>query len=341
MPKEPQSGSVIVTGASAGIGRAVAVEFARHGWSVGLMARGRAGLEGAAAEVEAAGGRAFVLQADVADAAAVRLGADRFAQRFSRIDVWINAAMVTVLSPVSRLSPEEVRRVTEVTYLGQVHGILAALAHMRPRDRGTLVSIGSALAYRGIPLQAPYCAAKFATRGFLDSLRAELLAEGSRIRVTEVHLPAVNTPQFDWARNRMPRRPQPVPPIVEPEAVAPHVWRAALEAPRELWLGGSAARAIMGSTAAPGLTDRFLARQGARSQQDDLPARSRPDNLFAPLDEARDYGTRGRFGGMSSGHVSAIDPARLRAAALAGGVGLAAGLAAALAGRGRRGSGGG
>lgn len=307
----------VITGASAGVGRAVAREFAAHGWNLGLVARGRAGLEGARADAEARGGAALVLPADVADAEAVERAAQAVVDRWGRIDLWINAAMATVLAPVSDITPDEFRRVTEVTYLGQVFGTQAALRRMRAQGHGTIVSIGSALAYRGIPLQAPYCAAKFATRGFLDSLRTELLHENSPVRLTEIHLPAVNTPQFDWARNKMPRKAQPVPPIHSPEAIARAVHRAALDAPREVWLAGSAVKAILGDAAAPALVDRILARQGYRGQQTGQAAVPRPDNLFAPLDDTEDHGASGRFGDEARPHVSAFRPARLRAGAAA------------------------
>jgi NAD(P)-dependent dehydrogenase (short-subunit alcohol dehydrogenase family) len=229
----------VVTGASAGIGRAVALAFAREGACVALIARGRDRLESAAREVEEAGGRALVLIADVADGEAVDKAAEEVMRAFGRIDIWVNNAMATIYSPVARIRAEEVRRVTEVTYLGQVHGTLAALRHMRPRKSGTIVQIGSALAYRSIPLQSAYCAAKAAVRGFTDALRSELIHERSGIRVTMVQLPAVDTPQFDWARSRMSRRLQPVPPIHAPEPVAEAILRASFEAPRELWVGGA------------------------------------------------------------------------------------------------------
>lgn len=305
---------VIITGASAGVGRAVAQEFARQGWSVGLIARGRAGLEGARREVEAQGARALVLPADVADAAALDEAAATVMRAWGRLDLWINAAMVTVLAPVADVTPDEFRRVTEVTYLGQVFGTQAALRQMRRQGSGTILSVGSALAYRGIPLQAPYCAAKFATRGFLDSLRTELLHEKSRIRLTEVHLPAVNTPQFDWARNKMPNRAQPVPPIHAPGPVARAIYRAAIKAPREVWLAGSAVKAIVGDAAAPALVDRVLASQGYDGQQTDAPAQERPDNLFQPLDVSIDYGAEGAFGDEARGSVAAFHPGRMRAA---------------------------
>jgi NAD(P)-dependent dehydrogenase (short-subunit alcohol dehydrogenase family) len=311
----PDRKSVVITGASAGVGRAAAREFASRGWNVGLVARGAAGLEAAAADVEDRGGRALVLAADVADPVAVDAAAEAAVAAWGPINVWINAAMATVLAPVRALASDEVRRVTEVTYLGQVHGVLSALPRMAPH--GVILSVGSALAYRGIPLQAPYCAAKFAVRGFLDALRAELIHERSSIRVVEAHLPAVNTPQFDWARNKMARRPQPVPPIYQPDAVARALWRAARDAPREVWIGASAAKAIVGDAVAPGLVDRLLASQAYAGQQEDAPALRRPDNLFSPLDEVRDYGAQGRFASRASAEPTTLDPARLRVAALA------------------------
>jgi NAD(P)-dependent dehydrogenase (short-subunit alcohol dehydrogenase family) len=209
---------VMVTGASAGLGRAIAIEFARHGWHVGLIARGNEGLKGAAADVEAHGGTPLILPADVADPKAVEDAADRAAVEWGGIDVWVNAAMATVLSPIREMKADEYRRVTEVTYLGQVHGTLAALKHMRRRDEGTIVQVGSALAYRSIPWQSAYCASKSAIRGFTDSLRSELLHEKSSIRVSMVQCPAMNTPQFDWSRNRLPKKPQPMPPIFQPRS---------------------------------------------------------------------------------------------------------------------------
>ena len=317
---------VVVTGASAGVGRAVVRAFAARGWSVGLIARGQAGLEGARREVVSHGARALVLQADVADAAAMDRAADRVMAEWGRIDLWINAAMATVLAPVSQVTPDEFRRVTEVTYLGQVFGTQAALRHMRRQGCGTILSVGSALAYRGIPLQAPYCGAKFATRGFFDSLRTELLHEKSRIRVTEVHLPAVNTPQFDWARSKMPQRAQPVPPIHTPQPVAEAIYQAAMDAPREVWLAASAVKAILGDAALPAVVDRVLASEGYDGQQTNKPATDRPDNLFHPLDVSIDYGAEGRFGDKARGSVTTWHPGRMRAAAalVIGGVAFAA-----------------
>ena len=251
--------TVVVTGASAGVGRAVAIAFAQKDWNVALIARGKESLEGTRRDVEAAGGHALVLPLDVADADAVFAAADQVVAEWGRIDVWVNDAMVTIFAPVNEIKPDEFRRVTEVTYLGQVYGTMAALRHMRPRNRGTIVQVGSALSYRAIPLQSAYCGAKFAIRGFTDALRSELDHERSRIRLTMVQLPAVNTPQFNWARSRMPRKLQPVPPIYQPEAIAKEIVRAALEAPRELWIGRSALKAIFGGMLLPLLGDRILA----------------------------------------------------------------------------------
>ncbi|MGA0597521.1 SDR family oxidoreductase [Enterovirga sp. CN4-39] len=288
------SGVVMVTGASAGIGRAVATAFGEMGWSVGLLARGRDRLESAAREVERAGGRALVLQADVANPDDVEEAADRLVAAFGGLDMWVNNAMATIYAPVVELTPAEIRRVTDVTYLGQVHGTLAALRLMRPADRGTIVQVGSALAYRSIPLQSAYCAAKAAVRGFTDSLRSELLHEKSGIRLTMVQLPAVDTPQFDWARSRLPRALQPVPPIHEPHGIAQEIVRAAIEAPRELWIGKPAIEAILGTMVAPSLMDRMMARRAWPGQMTEEPAKPRPDNLFdAP---PGDPGAAGRFG---------------------------------------------
>jgi NAD(P)-dependent dehydrogenase (short-subunit alcohol dehydrogenase family) len=317
--------AAVVTGASAGIGRAVAVAFARRGWRVGLLARGEDGLEGARRDVEAAGGEALVLPADVADADAVARAADRAAAAFGGIDAWVNNAMATVFGEVWTLTPDEYRRVTEVTYLGAVHGTMAALRHMRPRGRGTIVQVDSALGYRAIPLQAAYCGAKFAIRGFTDALRCELLRERSGVRLSLLCLPAVDTPQFDWARNKMDRMPRPVAPVFAPEAVAGHVVRAAIDAPRELWVGAPTVQAIVGEMLAPGLLDRLLATRAYDGQRADAPAAGgRSDNLFAPA-PGGDRGARGRFAAEARGSVTAFDPAPLRAAAALVGLGLLGG----------------
>jgi NAD(P)-dependent dehydrogenase (short-subunit alcohol dehydrogenase family) len=303
----------VVTGASAGIGRATALAFARRGWRVAIVARGQEGLDSARREIEAVHGEALALRADMADPDGVFAAAEEVVEKWGAIDVWVNNAMVTVFGKVDDITPDEFRRVTEVTYLGQVHGTLAALRHMRPRNRGTIVQIGSALAYRSIPLQSAYCAAKAAARGFTDSLRSELLHEGSAIRLTMAHLPAVNTPQFDWARNHMQRRPQPVPPIHEPEPVAEAIFRAAQEAPRELWIGGPTMEAILGTMVAPGLLDRMLARTAWDGQLSSEPAGSNRDgNLFEPV--TIDPGSRGRFDRRSRDRVIALSSSLVRGA---------------------------
>jgi NAD(P)-dependent dehydrogenase (short-subunit alcohol dehydrogenase family) len=285
---------VVVTGASAGVGRATVRAFARRGASIGLLARGRAGLDGASREVEELGGRALAIQADVADHDRVEDAARRVEEELGPVDVWVNNAMATILAPISEIEPDEFCRSTEVTYLGSVWGTMAALRRMRPRDQGTIVQVGSALAYRGIPLQAPYCGAKHALQGFLESLRAELLHEGSNVRVTMVQLPALNTPQFTWARSRMPREPQPVPPIFQPEVAAEAIVWAAENPRRELMVGWPTVKAILGNAVAPSMADRYLADTGYEAQQRDEPQPAdRPDNLFEPVDE--DRGAHGPF----------------------------------------------
>jgi short-subunit dehydrogenase len=285
---------VVITGASAGVGRAVARRFADEGASIALIARGRERLGAAAGEVEAAGSRVLVLPLDVAESDAVEQAAEETEEKLGPIDVWVNNAMVTTFATVAETSPEELRRTTEVNYLGSVWGTMAALRRMRPRNRGTIVQVGSALAYRGIPLQGAYCGAKHALQGFLDSLRTELLHEDSKVRVTTVHLPALNTPQFSWARTKLSREPQPVPPIFQPEVAAEAIVWAARNPRRELWVGWSTVEAIVGSKIAPGLVDLYLARTAFDAQQTDDPVRpDRPDNLFEPA--PGDFAAHGRF----------------------------------------------
>ena len=317
---------VVVTGASSGVGRAVARAFGQRGDRVALMARNSTALERAAEEVRDVGGEPLTHVIDVADPDAVEEAAEHVVERWGSIDVWVNNAMVTVFAPVHATRPEEYRRVTEVTYLGTVYGTLSALGRMRAAGQGVIIQIGSALAYRSIPLQSSYCAAKAAIRGFTDSLRCELLHEGSPVRVTMLQLPAVNTPQFDISRNHMRRRPQPVPPIYQPEVVGRAAVHAADHPARELWVGGSTYKAIWGQRIAPGLLDRYLAREayGAQltSEPDDP---ERQDNLDAPV--PGDRGSHGRFD-SSSRPRSVQLWGRIHRLALGGGV-LGAGLAGA------------
>ncbi|HYD63555.1 MAG TPA: SDR family oxidoreductase [Noviherbaspirillum sp.] len=285
---------VVITGASAGIGRAIAVAFGRRGWRVVLIARGEDGLEGARKDVEAAGGTALVIPADVADHAQVEEAARRAEQTFGAIDVWVNNAMATIFCPFDRISPEDFEQATRVTYLGAVWGTLAALRRMKPRDRGVIVQVGSALAYRSIPLQAPYCGAKSALRGFTDSLRSELIHDKSRVHLTMVQLSAFNTPQFDWGKTCMDTQPQPVPPVFQPELAAEAVYWAAQHRRREVWVGFPVVKAILGTRIIPGFLDRLLARIAYRGQQTGQPIPpGRQDNLYSPV--SRDYGTHGRF----------------------------------------------
>jgi NAD(P)-dependent dehydrogenase (short-subunit alcohol dehydrogenase family) len=291
---------VVITGASAGVGRATARRFAEEGALLGLLARGPERLEAAAREVREAGGQALAVPVDVADPEAVDRAAIQVEDELGPIDVWVNNAMVTVFAPVAQLTADEFRRVTEVTYLGSVWGTMAALSRMRPRDRGTIVQVGSALAYRGIPLQSGYSGAKHALQGFLDSVRAELIHDGSGIRVAVVHLPALNTPQFGWARTKMPRAPQPVPPIFQPEVAAEAIVWAADNPRRELWVGWPTVQAIVADKLAPGLLDRYLAQTAYDSQQlDEAVSPNRPDNLFDPA--PGDFAAHGRFDAGAKG----------------------------------------
>lgn len=285
---------VVITGASAGVGRATAQLFAQHKASIGLLARGGDGLEGAHREVEATGGKALVHKTDMANPAQVEAAAIAVEEAFGPIDLWINVAMTSVFSPIKELTPEEVRRVTEVTYLGYVNGTLAALKRMLPRNQGVIVQVGSALAYRAIPLQACYCAAKYAIRGFTDSLRCELRHDGSQVRVTMVQMPALNTPQFGWVKSHLPRKAQPVPPIFQPEVAAQAILWAAEHPQRELRVGLSTVLTIAANKIAPGLLDRYLARTGYDSQQTDQPEDpDRPFNLWEPV--PGDHGAHGHF----------------------------------------------
>jgi NAD(P)-dependent dehydrogenase (short-subunit alcohol dehydrogenase family) len=290
---------IVVTGASGGVGRAVARTYGARGDKVALLARGADGLFGAAKDVEAAGGTALPIQVDVADHRAVEAAAAQIEAGLGPIDVWINDAFAGIFAPFMEIAPEEFKRVTEVTYLGYVYGTRAALTRMLPRDRGTIVQVGSALAYRGIPLQSAYCGAKHAIQGFHEALRCELLHDGSNVHVTMVQLPAVNTPQFDWGLSRLRRKAQPVPPIYQPEVAARGVVHAA-DHPRcrEYWVGGSTVATLLANAVAPGVLDRYLARTGYKSQQTEQPhSADQPANLWRPVDGPRepDYGAHGRF----------------------------------------------
>lgn len=297
---------VVITGASAGVGRATAIAFAKRGARVGLIARGREGLESARREIELAGAYTpLTIAADVADAQAVEAAADTIEKELGPIDVWVNNAMVTIFAPVHEIEPEEFKRVTEVTYLGGVYGTMAALKRMRSRDRGTIVQVSSALAYRSIPLQSAYCGAKHALAGFIDSLRSELIHEHSNIHVTSVQMPALNTPQFGWARNKMPHRPQPVPPIFQPEVAADAILFAASHNRRDVPVGSPTWEAEWGQKFFPGLLDRYLGRTAYKGQQTREPDdHQRPDNLFEPV--AGDPGTRGSFDSRAKSRSPAL-----------------------------------
>jgi len=293
---------VVITGASAGVGRATVREFARHGAWIGLIARGQDGLRAARREVEAAGGKALVHVADVADAGQVEEAASQVERKLGPIDIWVNNAMTSVFSPVKEMRPDEYRRVTEVTYLGYVYGTLAALKRMLPRNRGTIVHVGSALAYRSIPLQSAYCAAKHAVLGFHTSLRTELLHDHSQVRTTMVQMPALNTPQFGWVKSRLPRKAQPVPPIYQPEVAARAIYYAAHHPDRRAYYAAwSAVEAAVGNKLAPGFADRYLARTGYDSQQLNSPEDpNRLNNLWEPL--PGDHGAHGTFDDRARRH---------------------------------------
>ena len=285
---------VAITGATAGVGRAVVREFARRKAWIGLIARGEERLDAAKREVEEAGGKAVALPVDVANAAEVERAAQTIERELGHIDIWINNALTTIFAPIQETEPDEFKRATEVTYLGCVYGTMAALKRMSPRDRGSIVQVGSALAYRSIPLQAAYCGAKHAIVGFTDSLRCELIHNASKVHVTVVHLPAMNTPQFSWCRTRLPRRPQPVPPIFEPEVAAKAIYYAAHHRRREIFVGEPTVKAIYGQDVAPAFADWYLGKNGYESQQTSEPVPpGRPDNLFEPVEG--DYAARGVF----------------------------------------------
>ncbi len=322
---------VVVTGASGGVGRAVAREFAKHGAAVGLIARGRAGLDAAAKDVEDLGGVAYAHQADVAEFDEVSAAAAAIEARLGPIDVWINNAMTTVFAFLDDIDPHEYERATRVTYLGAVWGTKAALARMLPRDRGTIVQVGSALAYRGIPLQAPYCGAKHAMKGMFESLRCELRHRGSRVHVTMVQLPGMNTPQFDHCLSKMPRHPMPVPPIYEPVVAARAIYWAAHHRRRELYVGFPTVYTIIGNKLAPWLAERYLAKTAVDGQQTgerfDGTAAA---NLFSPVDDDHDEGSRGIFDDKSHTRSEQAWVSRHRRASGLAAAAAAAGGAAAL-----------
>ena len=330
--------TVAITGASAGIGRAAARLFGQRGDRVALIARGRAGLEGAVRDVERAGGTALAVPADVADFALLDRAATEIEDAFGPIDVWVNVAFASVFAPFAETTPEEFRRVTEVTYLGFVHGTMAALARMRPRDHGAIVQVGSALGARSIPLQSAYCGGKHAINGFTESLRCELRHDKSNVHVTVVQMPAVNTPQFSWVRSRLPRHPQPVPPIYQPEVAARGIVYAA-DHPRrkQYFVGATTAATILANRVAPVLLDRYLARTGYDSQQTGEPEPSRPDNLWEPVDERRgdDHGAHGEFDDKSHRRSAQLLVSHHPAAATATAV-VTAAAGLALASRARR-----
>ncbi len=306
---------VVITGASAGVGRATARAFARRGASIGLIARGEERLQSAAWEVEHLGGNALVLPLDVVSAEAVLAAAQQVERTLGPIDIWINAAMATVYAPLIEISAEEYRRATEVTYLGTVHGTMAALRCMRVRNRGRIIQVGSALAYRAIPLQSPYCGAKFAIRGFTDSLRSELLHDGLDIHLTMVQLPAVNTPQFDWGRNKFRRRPQPVPPVFQPEVAAEAILYAANGRHREVWVAGPTIKAILANTFVPRLLDRYLARHGYAAQlSHEAKDPDTADNLFESVPGRQ--AAHGRFDEQALDHSVALTLLKHRASVL-------------------------
>jgi len=296
MMKEKKTEVVVITGASAGVGRAVARAFAKRGAKIGLLARGHAGLEAAQRDVEQLGGQAIAIPTDVADAEQVEAAAQQVEETFGPIDIWVNDAMASVFAPFDETTPEEFKRVTEVAYLGFVYGTMAALKRMKQRDRGHIIQIGSALAYRSIPLQAAYCGAKHGIMGFTDSIRCELKHDKSKVRLTMVQLPAVNTPQFGWVKSRLPHKAQPVPPIYEPEVIADAVTWVTDHYRRELFIGLNTVLIIQGNKFLPALGDWYLGKTGYKSQQTAERANpNRPNNVWEPVDETRDYGSHGSF----------------------------------------------
>ncbi len=326
---------VVVTGAGAGAGRAIAARFGREGWRVALLSRDPDRLDAAKAEIEAAGGEALALPTDVADNAAVLAARDCVIKTWGSIDAWVNCAMATVVGKVDDLVIEDFKRVVDVTLMGYVHGTKAALEVMRRAGRGAIVQVGSALAYRAIPLQSAYCTCKFAIRGFTDSLRAELLHEKSAITVTMLQMPGMNTIQFDWAKNLFDDKYQPVGAVFDPDVAAEAAWRAVRDGPRELWVGSSAIESIVGQLAFPPLLDRLVAKQGFDTQISHTPeVPGRPDNLYKSV--PRDVGARGRFSARAKPRALIVDPTHLRIGAGAALLALIGGAVAAGAAMGRR-----
>ena len=322
-PKKPEV--VVITGASAGLGRAIVRRFAEDGAHIGLVARGLDGLEGTKRDVENLGGKAIIIQGDVADPATTERAAQMVEDEFGAIDVWINNAMVSVFSPIKEMQPEEYKRVTEVTYLGVVYGTLAALKRMLPRDKGVIVQVGSALAYRGIPLQSAYCASKHAMNGFMDSLRSELIHDKSNVRASAVQMPAMNTPQFGWVKSRLPNKPQPVPPIYQPELGAEAVHFVAHNNRREMYFGYPTVEAIVGNKIVPSVGDWYLGKGGYESQQTDEPVdANRQTNLYEPI--PGDHGAHGTFDARSIDFSAQLLANKNRGKVLLAGIGIAAGI---------------
>ena len=300
-PNKPEV--VVVTGASAGVGRATVRAFAKRGAHIGLLARGEEALEATRKEVERYGGKALVLPTDVADAGAVERAAQAVEDTFGPIDIWVNDAFASIFAPLKEIDPADYKRATEVTYLGSVHGTMAALKHMLPRDRGHIIQVGSALAVRSVPLQSAYCGAKSGIMGYLDSLRSELIHDKSRVKITVVQMPALNTPQFGWVKSKLPHKAQPVPPIYQPEVAAEGIIYAADHPQREVWVGSATYAAIVGQKFIPGLLDYYMGRTGYSSQQTGEPAdHNRPNNLYEPV--AGDHGARGAF--SSRAHENSV-----------------------------------
>jgi NAD(P)-dependent dehydrogenase (short-subunit alcohol dehydrogenase family) len=321
MARSPRS--VVITGGTAGVGRAVALRFAHAGDRVCVVARAQSGVYAAVREIEAAGAEALGISADVSERQTLFNVADQVAERWGGIDVWVNNAMATMFAPVAEITCEEYERITAVTYLGYVYGTIAALKYMKPRDRGVIVQVGSALSYRAIPLQSAYCGAKFAVRAFTDALRSELMHDRSNVRVTMLQLPAVNTPQFNWARNRMGGAPRPVPPVFQPEDIAEIVYKAASDSPREVWIGWPTLKLIAGAIAAPGYLDRYLAKSGYEGQVTPEKETDPEGNLFEA--KPNSHAARGRFGNEAKPAPPAFNPTLVR-----GGIVLAALVIAAL-----------